>query len=414
MRNLRKIQLIISSFLILGAVFIFGFYLGLKTPAESKVLGILNKDEPAQVREEVDFNTFWQAWSVAEQKYVDIEKVNRQEMVYGAISGLLKSLGDPYSVYFPPKENKAFQDEIRGAFEGVGMEIGIRKGILTVVAPLKDTPAEKAGIKAGDKILKIDEKPSAELSVEEAVGLIRGPRDSKVKLTIIRNGDDESRVIEVTRGVINIPIIDTATKETAAKKDIKNINIPQDIFVLKLYNFSENSAQYFRNALREMVISGKTKLVLDLRNNPGGFLEASVDIASWFLPQGEVVVKENMGRGGERIHRSKGYNIFKDLPMVILINQGSASASEILAGALRDHGKAKLVGEKSFGKGSVQELVPLTSNTSIKITIAKWLTPNGNAISEVGLLPDVEVKPTKADEEAERDVVLEKAINMLK
>lgn len=296
------------------------------------------------------------------------------------------------------------------------MEIGIRKDVLTVVAPLKGTPADRAGIKAGDKILKIDDKITADFSVEEAVRLIRGPKNTKVKLTIVRNGGDESRVIEIMREIIKIPVADTETKRSIAQKSGGNKEEDLgDIFIIRLYNFSETSPERFRGALREMIEKGRSKLIIDLRNNPGGYLEAAVDMASWFLPQGEVVVAEDFGGKINKIlHRSKGYYIFKSIPMVILVNQGSASASEILAGALRDYGLAKIVGERTFGKGSVQELLPLTADTSIKVTIAKWLTPKGQSISEGGLVPDIEIKPTKEEIESEQDPVLEKAIEILK
>ena len=402
--------------LILG-VFGAGLYFGANLPREGRVLNVLHQEPNIPPPKEIDFAPFWQAWNELEDKYVDIEGVERQKMVYGAISGLFKSMGDPYTVFFPPKENKAFQTEIKGEFEGVGMEIGIRKGILTVIAPLKGTPAERAGIKSGDKILKIGDEASAELSVEEAVSLIRGPHGTKVKLTILRNGEDETKTIEVERAVIKIPVIDTESRKTVAKVDGqpgKETDLG-DIFVIRLYNFSEDSVLRFRQALREMVLGGQKKLILDLRNNPGGFLEAAVDIASWFLPQGEVVVIEDFGKKAEkRYHRSRGYDIFENLPMVILVNQGSASASEIVAGAMRDHGIAKLVGEKTFGKGSVQEFLPLTPDTSIKITVAKWLTPKGDQISEKGLTPDVEVKIEKKDIEAKRDPQMERAVEILK
>lgn len=415
----------ISIILLLG-VFGAGLYMGANIPSDGRVFNVLHKAPAIPPPREIDFAPFWQALNELEDKYVDIDSVETQKMVYGAISGLFKSTGDPYTVFFPPKENKAFQTEIKGEFEGVGMEIGIRKGILTVIAPLKDTPAERAGIKSGDKILKIDDEASAELSVEEAVGLIRGPHGTKVKLTILRNGEDETKTIEVERAVIKIPVIDTETGKTVAKVDGqpgKETDLG-DIFVIRLYNFSEDSVLSFRQALRKMILSEKTKLILDLRNNPGGYLEAAVDITSWFLPQGEVVVTEDFGKKAEkRHHRSRGYNIFsakggsayggEKLPMVILVNQGSASASEIVAGALRDHGIAKLVGEKTFGKGSVQEFLPLTADTSVKITVAKWLTPKGDQISEKGLAPDVEVKIEKSDIEAKRDPQMEKAVEIL-
>ena len=412
--------MLIGAAALLGAVFFVGLYTGLQLPAENKIAKVLSQNPPVPLPDEVDFAAFWQAWSIAEQKFVDIDKIERQDMVYGAISGLLKSMGDPYTVFFTPEDNKAFQEEIKGEFQGVGMEVGIRKETLTVIAPLKESPAERAGIRAGDKILKIDDKSSADLTLEEAVRTIRGEKGTKVKLVIIRNGEDDSRTFEIERAVINIPVLDT--DNNASSKISKENGKPVEetdaekngIFVIKLYNFSETSPLKFREALRQFILSGNKKLILDLRNNPGGYLEAAVDIASWFLPQGDIVVTEDFGKGEKTDHRSRGYNIFKDLPMVVLVNEGAASASEILAGALRGHGKARLIGQKTFGKGSVQELLPLTADTSLKITIAKWLTPNGTSISEKGLEPDINVEFKKEDIDAGKDPVMEKAIEVLK
>lgn len=410
---LRKLGLLLGALFIIALVFSSGLYIGVNLPSENKLVGILNMNPTAPLPQDVDFSSFWQAWSVAEDKFVGIDKIKRQNMVYGAISGLLKSLDDPYTVFFPPEENKEFQSSIKGSFEGVGMEIGMRKNILTVIAPLKGTPAERAGILAGDKIIRIGATSTQDYSVEDAVRQIRGPQGTKIKLTILRNGEDEPRIFEVVRDVISIPIINTDKSKLAGAGD-KKINIPNDIFILQLNSFSENSPDKFRDALREMALGGQQKMILDLRNNPGGYLEAAVQIASWFLPEGQVVVQEDYGSGNKRMHRSYGQNIFNNLPMIILVNQGSASASEILAGALQDYGIAKLVGEKTFGKGSVQEVLPLTDNTSIKITVAKWLTPKDRIIAEIGLNPDYEVKTTLKDTEDGRDMVLEKAIELLK
>ena len=417
MWNRKKIGMLLVALFIIAGSFGAGFYFGLNTPAENKILNVLHKDQPIQLREQVDFSLFWQAWNILENKYVDIGKVKRQEMLYGAISGLLKSMGDPYTIFLSPKDLKEFEIEIKGEFHGVGMEIGLRKEVLTVIAPLKDTPADRAGILAGDRILKINDTATFDMSVEEAVQLIRGPKGTKVKLTILRNGEDENRVIEIERDVIKIPVLDTEGQKTVISEENgqkKEVDLG-NIFIIRLHSFSENSTTYFRQALREMDKQGKSKLILDLRNNPGGFLDSAVDIASWFLPQGETVVIEDYGAKEEqKIHRSRGYNTLGNIQVIVLVNQGSASASEILAGALQDHGKAKIIGERTFGKGSVQELVPLTSDTSLKITVAKWLTPTGKSISDGGLTPDTEIKPTKEDAEAKRDVVLEKAIEMLK
>ena len=299
MWNWKKLGLLIGAAALLGAVFFVGLYTGLQLPAENKIAKVLSQNPPVPLPDEVDFAAFWQAWSIAEQKFVDIDKIERQDMVYGAISGLLKSMGDPYTVFFTPEDNKAFQEEIKGEFQGVGMEVGIRKETLTVIAPLKESPAERAGIRAGDKILKIDDKSSADLTLEEAVRTIRGEKGTKVKLVIIRNGEDDSRTFEIERAVINIPVLDT--DNNASSKISKENGKPVEetdaekngIFVIKLYNFSETSPLKFREALRQFILSGNKKLILDLRNNPGGYLEAAVDIASWFLPQGDIVVTED-------------------------------------------------------------------------------------------------------------------------
>ena len=289
-----------------------------------------------------------------------------------------------------------------GNFEGVGMEIGMRNGILTVIAPLKGTPAERAGLKSGDSILRIDGEPTDNLTIDEAVGRIRGEGGTPVVFSIAREDENGLLEIEVIRARIDIPTINWSLRS-------------DNIFVIELFNFSAVSPNLFRDTLREFVISGSDKLILDLRGNPGGFLEAAVDMASWFLPAGEVVLREDFGDHDKpRIHRSNGYDIFNDqLKMVIMINGGSASASEILAGALKQHGVASLVGEQSFGKGSVQELVDITPETSLKITIARWLTPDGTSISDGGLSPDIEVEITEEDLDQDRDPQLESAVELL-
>ena len=405
--NFKKVIIPGSAILIILASFASGIYIG-KNGSESSKSPVNANLEP-----------LFKAWQIVEERYVDSENLKPQDLVYGTVSGLLNSLGDPYSVFFPPEEHKEFQIEISGHFEGVGMEVGIRKNILTVVAPLKGTPSEKAGVKAGDKILRIDDTSTSDISLEEAVKLIRGPKGTQIKLTILRNGDDASKIISITRDTINIPVIDTERKTSISPQQTgdKEQQAQNDVFVIRLYNFSESSALKFREALREFVESGKSKLILDLRNNPGGFLEASIDIASWFLPQGEIVVIEDFGgKTSQKLHRSKGYNLFnKNLKMIILTNKGSASASEIVAGALQDHAIAKIVGERTFGKGSVQELLQLTNDTSIKITIAKWLTPKGKSISDGGLTPDFEIaEATNEESEKGIDPVMKKALELLK
>ncbi len=387
---------------ILLVVFVGGIYLGYNNrPEAQKVISVLNKEDMI-VSQEVDFNSFWKTWNFIESKYVSNNGLDKQEMLWGATEGLVASLNDPYSVFFPPKEAEMFESSVRGNFSGVGMEISTKNNILTVITPLKDTPAYRAGIKAGDIIIKIDDTLSADLTIDEAVQLIRGEKGTAVKLTILRKDNgDEPLEIEVVRDTIQIPVIETEIKEGG-------------VFVIRLFSFSGRSMSEFRNALREMIESGSHKLVLDLRGNAGGYLEAAVDIASWFLPLGEVVAREQFGDGSEQIYSSKGYDIFRDLPMVILVNEGSASASEIVAGALNEHGIATLVGKKTFGKGSVQELIPVEGGSSLKLTIARWLTPNGKSISKDGLNPDEEVEFTAEDFEAELDPQMDKALEVLK
>jgi len=404
--------------LIIGGAFFFGYQQGEKhISAELKIAELQNKDTGQP--EQVDFSSFWQAWNVINEKFVTTAtSTTAQEKVYGAIEGLAKSLGDPYTIFFPPEKSKTFETEISGKFEGVGMELGIKDNILSVVAPLKDTPAFRAGIKSGDKIIKIDDTLSADMTVEAAVKMIRGPRGTEVRLTIGREGQSGPLEIKIVRDVINIPTIDTEVKQvTAGASGNEGNNAWRNgIYVIKLYNFSANSSNLFREALRSFIESGTHKLILDLRGNPGGYLEAAVDMASWFLPTGKVVVSEEYAKGTEpTIHRSRGYNIFNNtLKMVILVNEGSASASEILAGALREQNIAKLIGAKTFGKGSVQELVKITPETSLKLTIARWLTPLGHSISEEGLTPDYKVKISTKDLEAKRDPQMDKAVEILK
>lgn len=400
MSKLRKFVYFLVVIVFVGAVFASGAFFGYsQRPAVEKVSVLFGKEEAKPA--EIDFSPFWIAWSTVEEKFISAGNgMDKQKMVWGAIQGMVKSLDDPYSVFFPPEEAKIFEEDINGDFEGVGMEIAIKNDVLTVVAPLKGTPAIRAGIKAGDIIVKINETLTNDMAVDEAVKLIRGPKGTSVKFSIMRKGEKELIEINVVRDVILIPVIDTEIK-------------PGGIFIIKLYSFSGNSSELFRKALMQFVSSGNDKLILDLRGNAGGYLEASVDIASWFLPGGKIVAIERSGTGDEKIYRSRGYGSFENLNMVILVNEGSASASEILAGALQEHGIAKLIGQKTFGKGSVQELIKITNGSSLKLTIANWLTPNEKSISKNGLQPDIAVEMTNKDIEDGKDPQMDKAIEVL-
>jgi carboxyl-terminal processing protease len=371
-------------FVVLVAVFFSGFVSGEHSVKQmALVSGIDHTQKNIPTGGNVDFDTFWKAWNIINEKYVPTTSSTTptdQEKVWGAIQGLAASTGDPYTVFFPPVEAKSFGEQISGSFEGVGMEVDVKDSVLTVVAPLKDSPAYKAGIKAGDKIIGIDKKSTQGIAVSDAIALIKGKKGTTVSFTLLREGATAPLTIAVVRDVITVPAIKT-----------ESIG---DVFVIHMYSFSAQSADEFRKALREFVESGKIKLVLDLRGNPGGYLEAAVDIASWFLPSGKMIVsEESKNLAFSQEYRSRGYNIFSDkLKFVILIDGGSASASEILAGALSEHDKAVLVGKKTYGKGSVQELIDITPETSLKVTVAKWLTPKGHSISKAGIEPQVEVE----------------------
>ncbi|MDO8565161.1 MAG: S41 family peptidase [bacterium] len=405
MEFLRKHTALIG----LGLLIAIVFYNVGKNSGQNEISATVSNIENAIPEEtpSVDFTAFWKAWNVINEKYVSAsttaEKVDDQEKLWGAIEGLAASLGDPYTVFFPPVEAEMFASDIRGNFEGVGMEVLAQGGAITVVAPLKDSPAQRAGIMAGDRVIKIDGKETSGLTTEDAVQIIRGPARTKVTLTIFRAGVKEPFDIAVIRDVINIPTIDVE-------------QLPGGVFKIDLYSFSANSPNLFRGALREFILSGSNKLILDLRGNPGGYLEAAIDMASWFLPASRVVVREDFGgTKEERVYRSRGYDIFTDdLKFVILVDKGSASASEILAGALAEHGRAVLVGETTFGKGSVQELIDITPDTSLKLTVARWLTPHGVSISEKGIEPDYKVPYTTADRTAGRDPQFDKALEILK
>lgn len=401
MNTERYTQVWISLFIII-LVFTAGFYAGKKDSVDLGSLQVLN----ATTTDSVDLEPFWKAWSVLEERFSPASsttpKVANQDKIWGAIQGLAASYNDPYTVFFPPVESKVFEEEISGSFGGVGMEIGLTDGVLTVIAPLKGTPAYRAGVLSGDKIVAIDDKPALKMSTDEAIKLIRGEIGTKVSITFIRDGVDEPIIKTIERDAIEIPTVSTKL-------------LPENVFLIELYNFSATSPSLFRSGLREFVESGTDKLIIDLRNNPGGYLEAALDMASWFLPTGKVVVTEDFGNAEEdRVYRSKGYDIFTDqLKLVILVNEGSASASEILAGALREHGKATLIGENTFGKGSVQELIPVTSETSLKVTVAHWLTPLGNSISVGGITPDIEVEVTPENTKNGADPQLERAVKYL-
>jgi carboxyl-terminal processing protease len=406
----RAVLRYVLLFLVVGGIAVLSFQMGYSyrdahtVPSTGPVVGIANKDNVA-IEEKADFAIFWDTWKAIEDIHVNRKNLDYKKMVSGAVKGLVNSLGDPYSEFFTPEENKLFMEDMQGSFEGVGMEIGIKKGVLTVVAPLKGTPAEKAGLLSGDKIIMIDKKSTSEMSLNEAVAAIRGKKGTEVVLTIFRESDgEEPKEIKVTRDTITVPSFLFEIKETQSGP----------IAYVHLYQFSQDVGSEMKKIGEEVGRKGITRMILDLRNNPGGYLSASVDVASFFLPEGETVAIESFGDDNKNTYVSRGIRGYlQNVSLVILINEGSASASEILAGALSEHKKAITVGKKSFGKGSVQEMYDMRDNAAIKLTVAKWLTPSGRSVSEEGIAPDVVVEITKEDAEAKNDVQLNKALELL-
>ncbi len=410
----RRLQTIAAG-VSLVFVFIAGVWVGVTQhtsraeTATSSDVPTLRVDLSQTVTGDIDMAKFWRAWQYLESDFVQTHASGTvptpEERLEGAIAGLTASYGDPYTVYFPKQEAQLFNDDVKGSFSGVGMEIDNNtEGELVVVSPLKGSPAERAGILSGDRVVAVDSTSTVSMRSEDAIKIIRGEKGTMVKLTIIRKGVDTPLVIEIIRDTINLPIINAFKR-------------PDGIFVIELYSFSANSTGMFRDALRQFVQSGSHKLILDVRGNPGGYLDAAVNMASYFLPVGEAVVTEDYkGKQENVVHRSFGYNAFandKYFRMVVLTDQGSASASEILAGALQQHNIAKILGTRTFGKGSVQEVLDLGDGSEIKITVARWLTPNGTSISDGGLTPDIEVKRTPEDRTKGIDPQTEAAVKYL-
>jgi len=349
----------------------------------------------------IDFSLFWKVWDLVREKHVSRNTLDAQKMIFGAINGMLRATGDPYSYFFSPEESQSFSQDIQGSFEGIGAELGMKDNFLTVVAPLEGSPAQKSGLMAGDKILKINGKVSSDMSIDEAVDMVRGKKGTEVKLTILRLGEQETREITVIRDVIEI-------------KSVKIEFKSDGIAYIKIIKFGENTNSEFNEAANQVISKNAKGIILDLRNNPGGLLDKAVAVASKMMPKGQVVVTEEDSQGNKDNLRTTGGDKLNGIPTVALINEGSASASEILAGALRDNQNTTLIGKKSFGKGTVQELINLPGNSSVKITVAKWLTPKGDYIMEKGITPDVEVDLTVDDYENNRDPQLDKAMEMIK
>lgn len=348
----------------------------------------------------IDFTMLWDAWKTIQEKYRGRDTLDTQKMVNGATEGLLKSLGDPYTVFFKPTDATKFNQDIQGSFGGIGAELGYKKGIV-IIAPLKDMPAEKVGLKAGDKIMRIDGTSTIDMTVEDAVTKIRGTLGTPVTLTIERAGTGTLLEFTITRATITVSSV-----VWSKKSDL--------VAYIHIQNFFGNVETDFYKAVRDAQKQGATKFIIDLRGNPGGLLGAAINIAEQFIPAGKPIVFEDYGTGKKKDEfDSYGGGLLEKSPVVVLVDGGSASASEILAGALKDSRGITLIGEKTFGKGSVQEVIQLRNGASVKVTVAKWLTPSGATIDQQGIEPDVKIQLTDADREAGRDPQLDKAMELI-
>lgn len=314
--------------------------------------------------------------------YVE-ENIDEQKLIYGAIEGMLKKLDDPYTRFMEPKNFADMQTETQGEFGGLGIVISIKDRMLTVISPIDDTPAARAGIMAGDMIIKIDGKDVIDIALHDAVNLLRGPAGTKVTITIMREGSKESKDYELERQIIKVP-------------SIKYWTIGHDIGYIRLTQFIQTSSEDLEKALINLEKNGVKSIILDLRNNPGGLLTAAVEVGRKFIPKGDIVSIK--GRDGEKNTYSSFYKYHPTLPLIVLINEGSASASEIVAGAIKDNKRGLLLGKKSFGKGSVQTVISLNDGSAMALTTALYYTPSGVNIHKTGIKPDIEVDLPKFDE----------------
>lgn len=388
---------LIAVIVVVGA-FRFGYVTGKSgyvfVPKEFKVIN--QGDQP----QTVDYSLFWKALDIVQQKYIDREHIDQQKVLFGAIRGAVSAAGDEYTEFFDPETLANFRTELQGSFSGIGAEIGKRNNNIVIVAPLKDAPAEKAGLRANDIIVTINGESTVDMQLDQAVSKIRGPEGSEVTLNLFREGGEETFEVKIVRAKIEIKSVEWEYKEVNGKQ----------IAVITISRFGDDTRDLFLQAINDIRSKSVAGIVVDVRNNPGGYLDTSVEVASQWLASGKLVVTEDHSTEEDTVYNSKGYNLLGNYKTIVLLNGGSASAAEILAGALRDNNKAQLIGEKSFGKGSVQELVPLGETMAVKVTIAKWITPSGKNLNKDGLAPDIEVKLSDEDINNNRDPQLDRAL----
>jgi len=351
---------------------------------------------------EVDMSLMWGVWRLLIKHYIHPDRLNPPEMIYGAVGGMVRAVGDSYTTFMTPNENKNFHQSLQGTLEGIGAELTMRDGMVVVVSPLKGSPAAASGLEPEDIIIEVDGADIQGEMLHQVVQKIRGPKGTKVTLTIIRKNEEDSLEIAITRASIHIPSVESEVKETASGS----------VGYIQLNQFGEDSVQEMTNALKSLRKNDIKGIIVDVRFNGGGFLEGAVQIASMFLKEGKVVTVER--REGEPTnHYVSGRPSDPDIPIVILINEGSASASEILAGALQDHKRATIIGKTSFGKGTVQEVFDLPGNASVRITVARWLTPLGKDLGTEGVVPDMEVERSRDEISQQIDPQLDKAMRYL-
>lgn len=410
-KNIKRIGIALLIIISLGTSFGSGIYFAYShqldgqaayastsTFSLGKVLGKYANNRT--LSNDVNFDLFWDVWDLLQKDYVGKDKLNDKDMLYGAIHGLVSSANDPYTVFMDPKQAQTFDDDLAGTFQGIGAEIGIKKDRLVVIAPVPDSPAMRAGIRSGDFIASINGTSTQGMTTDQAVSLIRGPKNTEVKLTILHLGEEKPIEVKIIRDVIKIKSV-----KTEMRKD--------GIFIITISNFNNDTDDLFSKAANEAAVKKPKGIIVDLRNNPGGYLETAINVASRWVEQG-VIVSERFADKKINSYEARGNSILKNIKTVVLVNQGSASASEIVAGALQDYKKATIVGKQTFGKGSVQILENLKDGSSLKVTIAQWLTPKGNNISEKGITPDKVIDFTPKDYENNKDPQLDAAINIFK
>lgn len=381
----------INSVAIAIGALVIGFGGGQLLPTVISVPGITTaKDTP-------DFRKLDGTYTLLKNKFDG--SVDPEKALNGARAGLVSSTGDPYTVYMDKQASKELEDQLSGSLSGIGAQVGIKNNRLVVMAPIPGSPAEKAGVRPGDQIARIDQTDPSNLTLDEAVGKIRGKAGTTVKLTLVR-GNNTPLELTITRANITVPSVSWNMK-------------PNDIGYIQITTFGDDTSAKIQQAASELKQQGAKRIVLDVRNNGGGYLNAAVAVTSQFLPEDKVVVDERRGgKTEQKLYTTAGGELV-GLPLAVLINGGSASASEIVAGSLKDNGAATLIGEKSFGKGSVQDITKLASGGQLKITIAHWFTPNGTTIDKTGIAPDTEVKLTADDFSNNRDPQLDEALKLL-